>query len=324
MKDEIVLVDRNLVPSKEAAEASGYSQDYVGQLARAGQIEASRINGLWYVDLNSLIKHKELAAEYVPEPPRAKKSSSGDTFVMFDGLEYVSSKRGAHITGYAQDYVAQLARAEKIASRQIGNRWFVEKESLVKHKQHNDELLASVQRDSVGLSRRTSDIRDSENKDVSADLIYKSDGADLMPNLKDKKGGVEYEIPIRTENVSIMNTNVVAQQARRRRIHSLKTPQGASVVNQRNVAIKTRESNGKSKISRPLSFVAVALGLFVLTSGLFYASRSQIIFRLSEGQVARPVSTQDASEIGNFLQIIQTSTVHFLKENFSTKEQYTR
>jgi len=57
--------------------------------------------------------------------------------LFFEGKEYISAKRGANEIGYASDYIGQLCRAKKIPSRLVGRTWYVERESLIEHKQNN-------------------------------------------------------------------------------------------------------------------------------------------------------------------------------------------
>lgn len=157
MAQEINLGGTTYISSKRAAEKTGYTQDYIGQLARAGSISAQRVSGLWYVVEDSLRDYKSKADEFKPTPPpRPTDQMDLDSSVSFDGRDYVSAQRAAKLTGYNQDYVGQLARSEKILSRQIGNRWFVDREGIVEHKRYNDALLAAVQAESVGLSRTAS------------------------------------------------------------------------------------------------------------------------------------------------------------------------
>ncbi|MHB1086756.1 MAG: hypothetical protein ACYCZ0_03345 [Minisyncoccota bacterium] len=154
MSDEIVLGNKTYVSSKRAAKACGYAQDYVGQLARGGVIDAQRIGGLWYVSMDSLEAYKRNAEGYTPKLPEvAQAPKELDTIVSFDGKDYVSAARAAKLTGYNPDYVGQLARSGKILSRQVGNRWYVEREGLLAHKTQKDSLLAVVQAESVGLQR---------------------------------------------------------------------------------------------------------------------------------------------------------------------------
>jgi len=147
---ELQFDGKPFVPSKIAAETTGYTQDYIGQLARSASILAHRVGGLWYINLEDLLQHKENSEAYVPPPPKGIVSSGGSV-VSFDGKEYISSKRAAQMTGYAQDYVGQLARSGKIGSRQVAGRWYVEKDELRSHKQEKDALLAAVQAQAVGV-----------------------------------------------------------------------------------------------------------------------------------------------------------------------------
>ena len=53
------LGSEDLLTTKEAAALSGYSTDYIGQLAREGRIEAKRIKKSWHISKQSLLKYKE-------------------------------------------------------------------------------------------------------------------------------------------------------------------------------------------------------------------------------------------------------------------------
>ncbi|NNM84044.1 helix-turn-helix domain-containing protein, partial [Candidatus Parcubacteria bacterium] len=48
------LFDKNLISTKEAAELSGYTSDYIARLARSGKMSARRIGHTWFVDKESL------------------------------------------------------------------------------------------------------------------------------------------------------------------------------------------------------------------------------------------------------------------------------
>jgi excisionase family DNA binding protein len=49
------------------------------------------------------------------------------------GKKYISSKRAAKLTGYAKDYIGQLARAGKIAGTRVGRAWYVDESALLNH-----------------------------------------------------------------------------------------------------------------------------------------------------------------------------------------------
>jgi len=58
------------------------------------------------------------------------------------GKKYISSKRAAQITGYAKDYIGQLARSKKIEATQVGRAWYVLEGALLGHKQENSALIS--------------------------------------------------------------------------------------------------------------------------------------------------------------------------------------
>lgn len=180
MTQEINLGGTIYISSKRAAEITGYTQDYIGQLARGGQITAQRVSGLWYIVEQSLRDYKEKADTYKPEPPKPEPVVDLEASVSFDGKDYISAQRAAKITGYHQDYVGQLARSGKILSRQIGNRWYVDREGLVEHKRHNDALLAAVQTESVGLAK-PEELQPPQEEEKQGHFTYFSEAVSPSP-----------------------------------------------------------------------------------------------------------------------------------------------
>ncbi len=184
MAQEINLGGTIYISSKRAAEKTGYTQDYIGQLARGGAITAQRVSGLWYVVEESLRDYKSKADDFKPTPPpRPTSDTDLDSSVSFDGRDYVSAQRAAKLTGYNQDYVGQLARTEKILSRQIGNRWFVDREGIVEHKRYNDSLLAAVQAESVGLAKNTPDTKQESGEATELHFNYFEEEVQPTPEL---------------------------------------------------------------------------------------------------------------------------------------------
>ena len=186
MADELFISGKNFVSSKKAAVLTGYAQDYIGQLSRGGLIEAQRVGGLWYVNLESLKGYKTNAADFKPAPPTISPAQDPESIVSFDGKDYISASRAAKITGYNQDYIGQLARSGKIVSRQIGNRWYVDRSGLLGHKTEKDRLLANVQSESVGLRRAPATAEaakalSGEYAGAGPVLTYFKDDGDLMP-----------------------------------------------------------------------------------------------------------------------------------------------
>ncbi len=192
MSDEISVEGKEYVSSKKASRTTGYSQDYIGQLARKGVIDARRVGGLWYILMDSLELHKKRSEEFSPEPPKRDSEIAQDTLLSFDGRDFVSASRAAEITGYNQDYVGQLARSGAVLSKQVGNRWFVDREALRDHKAEKDSLLAAVQSQSVGL-KKSLEVPQTPYEHSYAGagpfLTYTKDDQDLFPTLSAQDSG---------------------------------------------------------------------------------------------------------------------------------------
>ncbi len=186
MTDAVTLDGTEYVSSKRASQLTGYTQDYIGQIARGGKIDARRVSGLWYVSMDSLTKYKEIAEAHKPEPPSRGPSADPDSLITFDGKDYISASRASKVTGYNQDYVGQLARSGSILSRQVGNRWYVEREGILAHKKEKDALLAVVQSAAVGIQKTPAPTRISVQDEHLANsrdpfFTYSKDTGDLLP-----------------------------------------------------------------------------------------------------------------------------------------------
>jgi hypothetical protein len=54
--------------------------------------------------------------------------------LTIDDEKYVSSKRAAEITGYAKDYVGQLAREGYVEAKRVGRSWYVLESAIREHR----------------------------------------------------------------------------------------------------------------------------------------------------------------------------------------------
>jgi hypothetical protein len=126
--ESLIIGGKNYISSKRAAELMGYTQDYIGQLARAGKIVAERVSGIWYVEENEILKNsnKNEKGEIAKETS-LKNTLSEKNSITIEGIEYISSKRAAVLMGYTQDYIGQLCRGGKMKAKQIGRAWYVPK-----------------------------------------------------------------------------------------------------------------------------------------------------------------------------------------------------
>ena len=191
MSDELILNGKTFVSSKKAAESTGYARDYIGQLSRGGLIEAERVGGLWYVSMDSLENYEKNAEIAKSFSPISAGSKEAESMLSFEGKDYISASRASKLTGYNQDYVGQLARGGKIPSKQIGNRWYVDRDALVRHKSEKDALLAAVQAEAVGLKQSADIVRHTptmppEHVLVLPQVNYTHESADLIPLIPEK------------------------------------------------------------------------------------------------------------------------------------------
>ena len=59
MSDSLIIEGRQYISSRRAAEIAEYSNDYVGQLCRAGKLVCRMVGRFWYVEESSVLKHKK-------------------------------------------------------------------------------------------------------------------------------------------------------------------------------------------------------------------------------------------------------------------------
>lgn len=59
--------------------------------------------------------------------------------LIIEDKKYVSSKRAADLTGYAKDYVGQLAREGYVEARRVGRSWYVLESAIQDHRFGSEE-----------------------------------------------------------------------------------------------------------------------------------------------------------------------------------------
>ncbi len=325
MTHEIDLGGTIYISSRRAAEITGYAQDYIGQLARAAQIDARRIAGLWYVREQSLRDHKEKADEYKPVPPDNRQASNDmEASVSFDGKDYISAARAARITGYSQDYVGQLARSEKILSRQIGNRWYVDRAGIIEHKRHNDSLLAAVQTESVGLMKSQSspaEIDLSATNSAEPHFSYTAQEIAPMPIFEPRKEiPQESEIEHALTNAQEEILEPVKEDEKQIPIRVIATPQKPFVPEPHAVLQTSLQSYASTP--RMVMYLIVFLGV----AGSAFASLMYIDFpkSMSNQNDLVKANQQGALAVEGVSTDVTTSISRFASTVFSKEIHYSR
>ena len=78
MEKALYLKNKKYISAKRAAEITGYSSDYIGQLCRGKKIVATLVGRSWYVCEEDLFHHKDThLSPYAKKPKKiiSKKNS---------------------------------------------------------------------------------------------------------------------------------------------------------------------------------------------------------------------------------------------------------
>lgn len=94
--EEISVKGEKYLKASVIAENFGYTQDYIGQLCRSGQVKATLVGRSWYVNENSVREHRKgryrstssKSKEYLREAVEEKSVSSLEKRVTNSGAKY--------------------------------------------------------------------------------------------------------------------------------------------------------------------------------------------------------------------------------------------
>lgn len=312
MSDELVLNGKTYVSSKKAAESTGYARDYIGQLSRGGLIDAERVGGLWYVSMESLQDYEKNAEIAKIMPVSAGGRETAESMLNFEGKEYISASRASKLTGYNQDYVGQLARGGKIPSRQIGNRWYIDREALVQHKREKDALLAAVQAEAVGLKqpapKESAGTSRPEHVLALPKVTYMPENRDLLPILLEKKESVQYPV-----------SNFSEIRMRAPEIENNTTPVPPFVPPAIQRSIRTPERTVRKSRKRGVAAAVAALTIIVVLSVGITASKNTAAFAIMRDSAQMASMSAAAASvvdsIGDFAEDIVSPELVYNREN---------
>ena len=326
MSDEITFAGKPYVSSKRASKISGYAQDYIGQLSRSGQIEAQRIGGLWYVSMDSLLGYRKeaplnqdlqtlIAVPSGDEQPPLTASADVDSFVSFDGKDYISASRASKVTGYNQDYVGQLARSGQILARQVGNRWYVDRVGIINHKNEKDALLAAVQAESVGIPEQVVETKETGDSGMAdsapvTEMKYYPDKRDLMPTLQKAPQAPEYPITNLAEQ-DIAEENPIP-------IRLIKQRPAVPYVEERRPVSRTTTPRRGSKMAQTAILATAALTVVIVLSFGVASLRSSSTYVLKPLLPSKDTFMAAASQAfdtaGSMLERLVSSEIIYTRE----------
>ncbi len=209
------------------------------------------------------------------------------------GKKYISSKRAAEITGYAKDYVGQLARSGKIAATRFGRAWYVEESAILAHVKAEAKTIPSAYAIKAPVPILSPHLYKPYNFPKTwGEVRYFEDSADLLPKLSGVKSAV-LEAP-ETVRISVIKPIPVPAQRKpeetAQRIKILEDGiirpnpvlRTANASTMKPEAFKTTSRAGKARrdlalyrLALPAIVAASVLLFFFGVSGLFLSSGTE-------------------------------------------------
>lgn len=218
------------------------------------------------------------------------------------GKKYISSKRAAEITGYAKDYIGQLARSGKIVAVRFGRAWYVEEKALSAHVRSEGKQEVAIIESPLSSSKMgyTPVLSPHLYKPYNfprtwGEVRYMEDDADLYPQISKAQTNQTVEKPREAVPISISPTATIEKRnsmhkiedkikriqiledgiIRREQVVRVPEPKKpAALVATVSVYMKKRKS--RYAYSIPAWAVAASFAFFLIgISGFFLSSETQ-------------------------------------------------
>src|SRR3990167_8079449 len=113
--------------------------------------------------------------------------------LILEGKNYISARRAARIINYAQDYIGQLCRSNKLDCKMVGRSWFVTEESLLAHRTsaidvkkdeiENVKITEVIEKETIEKPEKI--VKEKETIETPK-LEYESERVVLLPPLEKK------------------------------------------------------------------------------------------------------------------------------------------
>lgn len=116
------------------------------------------------------------------------------------GREFVKARKIARELGYTSDYVGQLCRSGKVDAQLVGRTWYVDKDSLLDHKENRYKRKLTgtdTKQESIGEARKLVP-NFYDRLSTGEDINYSTDQTDLIPTpQRGKTTGESFKLPIK-------------------------------------------------------------------------------------------------------------------------------
>ncbi len=116
----------------------------------------------------------QLLAEIYPQPTALDVAGQGILSFMdtleISGKKYISAKRASEITGYARDYVGQLARGGKVSGTRVGKVWYVSEQEILNQK-NGTALIETAKMKIMTAPRRSPEVSEAVQRKHMQTLV---------------------------------------------------------------------------------------------------------------------------------------------------------
>ncbi len=234
------------------------------------------------------------------------------------GKKYISSKRAAQLTGYAKDYVGQLARSGKIPGMRMGRAWFVEEAALLGHRSSDTsetaisspEVSLAVQQEAKPQEVSAFSVKRvlNQNKRITTEhlrslspatikafgfhsrslpstwgtAVYSSEDVALMPPLRKEENDKGNKVLFHAIHGKAIPVSSQSTPNQAPVLTSAKSVTGVQVNEIKRKAIALRKKRSPSRAVLSFGALTAALAILIFFSaGLFVSSN--VVFKPQEG-----------------------------------------
>ncbi len=186
------MVNETEVTIERASQLTGFTRHHLDRLVKAGVLHTKDKNGTMVVDVSSLEAYSEKRVQ--KKAQKKEVVNDQEESIITDGAKYVSINRAARLSGYTQEYVQGLGRDEVIQTKYLGERLYVDIESLFAHRRaihaqqakwYEEQAKGNKQKEEPVVVHRVS--------------IYAKDDTALFPVLSSKHH--HHEAPVAEERM---------------------------------------------------------------------------------------------------------------------------
>lgn len=189
--------------------------------------------------------------------------------LILEGKVYISARRAAKIINYAQDYIGQLCRANKLDCKMVGRSWFVTEESLLAHRESaidsmHEKVSKSVK--NIDIETRLAIQQDALIKSKIVDdqnpVKYEAEKSPLLPELT-KKIPAPFSLPKNIKIAPVVSSTLSVKSVPR----SIFSPFIIS-------STRTAEAVATKSVSYNYFVTALVIGALLVSGFVFTSSLS--------------------------------------------------